>query len=153
MRHGIALLALGFGTAAAGSTCPASSCPTRNVITAGDTAYPPATRTNEGDCAAPTETGAQSVATPAFNWKSGDDIDTGDIHCVWWCRTNELVDETSCDVLMSQQWAPRGYPDVDLFYLLNPTLSEGCVGIRPNTEYCVDGCEQALHPQLSPTQC
>lgn len=137
MRHGIALLALGFGTAAADPICAASACPTRNVITAGGT-----TSTNKGDSAAPTQTGTEPAVTPAFDWKYGDDIDTGDIRCQSWCSTPEIVDETTCSMLighMPQAYSP--YFEVRMFYQLNPTLSEGCVGIRPNTDYCVNGCK------------
>lgn len=137
MRHGIALLALGFGTAAADSICAASACPTRNVITAGGT-----TSTNKGDSAAPTQTGTEPAATPAFHWKYGDDIDTGDIRCQSWCSTPEIVDEETCYMLMQHMpQASSVYFEVAMFYELNPTLSEGCVGIRPNTDYCVHGCK------------
>ncbi|KAK1829982.1 hypothetical protein QBC39DRAFT_243621, partial [Podospora conica] len=110
-----------------------------NVITAGGTGKcKPVTWTNEGT-PRPTQTYTQPVYTPAFNWKDGVDVDTGDIFCRQWSRTYGIVSEKSCDDLR----APWDL-DVDRFYMLNPTLSRGCVGIRPMTEYCIRGFIEPL---------
>lgn len=67
-----------------------------------------------------------------------DSPQPGDINCRSYGRMYDSAGSWSCN-----QLAQTYSITIEKFWKLNPELAPDCEGIRPNTEYCVDGCKWA----------
>lgn len=66
--------------------------------------------------------------------------DVGDVVCRYTTKTSSSVDYYTCTEL-SQYYGIS----LDTFYKLNPSIDRACDTIKPDTEYCVDGCKSTYY--------
>ena len=60
----------------------------------------------------------------------------GEINCRYSTFSSANVNYYTCTELA--EWY---YITVEEFFKLNPTINKECSNIKPNTEYCVEGCK------------
>jgi hypothetical protein len=63
-------------------------------------------------------------------------VTAGEINCRYSAFSSANVNYYTCSELA--EWY---YITVEDFFKLNPTLNKECSNIKPNTEYCVEGCK------------
>lgn len=73
-------------------------------------------------------------------------IKPGQINCRYFAKTRDTVDDYTCFNV-----ATRYQITVATFFGLNPSLNQSCGNIRPNTQYCVAGCESSRSCRLFDT--
>lgn len=70
-----------------------------------------------------------------YTW-SLSTLRAGDLNCRLGTTTGSDVDADTCDDI-----ARKYRTTVDSLIELNPGLGQGCKSIKPNTKYCIEGCE------------
>ena len=76
--------------------------------------------------------------------KNPKNVGPGDVNCRFWVPTGEDVNYYTCTEL-----AEKYEITVEKFFELNPDVKDDCSNLKPNTEYCLDGCENPT-PVLGP---
>lgn len=71
-----------------------------------------------------------------WTWNSKRDSTPGQVNCRYTLTSPEQVNYYTCTEL-ANEWDIS----IDKFFMLNPDLDRECKTIKPNTEYCVSGCE------------
>lgn len=77
-----------------------------------------------------------AVSTTSASSPSDTPIQPGQINCRAYGRTYDDVNYYTCTQLADMYGIV-----VDTLFKLNPDLETDCSNIKPNSEYCVDGCE------------
>jgi hypothetical protein len=70
----------------------------------------------------------------------------GEVNCRYTATSSASVNYYTCTEL-----ADWYYITVEQFFLWNPTVNKECSNVKPNTEYCVDGCKST--PFLERVEC
>lgn len=63
----------------------------------------------------------------------------GEINCRYSAFSSDNVNYYTCTELA--EWY---YITIEDFFQLNPTIDKECSNVKPNTEYCVQGCKTNL---------
>ena len=71
-----------------------------------------------------------------YQWTAKRDVIPGQIVCRYTLTSPSEVNYYTCTEL-----ADRYDITIDKFFQLNPDLDRDCKSIKPNTDYCVAGCE------------
>jgi hypothetical protein len=77
-----------------------------------------------------------------WTWNSKRDSIPGQVNCRYTLTSPEEVNYYTCTEL-ANEWDIS----IDKFFTLNPDLDRECKTVKPNTEYCVSGCEYLQSPR------
>lgn len=80
--------------------------------------------------------GALADECQPHTWGMIHAVGEGDVNCRHDTTTGSKVDSDTC-----QSIAKKYETTLDKLLDLNPGLGDDCASIKPNTTYCVDGCE------------
>lgn len=78
-----------------------------------------------------------TVALIAMSIKA--EVAPGEINCRYSAFSLDNVNYYTCTELA--EWY---YITIEDFFKLNPTIDKECSNVKPNTEYCVQGCKTNL---------